>query len=301
MQGYVATIGMFDGVHLGHQFVLHRVVDEARKRGLQSLAITFDRQQSTMLTTLEGKRRLIFQTGIDRTEVLPFTDELKQLTAQAFMEQVLKARLGVKVLLIGYDNRFGHNRAEGFDDYVRYGQALGIEVIGLPPAPSEDRGDNVSSTLIRQLLGEGRVAEAATRLGYPYTIAGRVAHGEHVGTGLGFPTANLTPDSSRQLIPAAGVYAVTVGLEGSSGQKLGMMNIGHRPTFDGRQQTLEVHIFGFSADLYGQPMSVSFIERLREERRFDSPESLCEQLQQDQLRAEQLLKISQQINSKDEE
>lgn len=290
---YVATIGMFDGVHKGHQFVLQQVVACAKERGLQSMAITFDRRQETgdVLTPLDEKLLLLSKTAIDRVEVMPFTKELKQMTARQFMQQVLKEQLGVKVLLTGYDNRFGHNRKEGFEDYVRYGQELGIEVISLPPAPSDDQCGQVSSSLIRQLLRKGRVGEAAEALGYPYTFMGTVAHGEHIGTRLGFPTANLTPIDPHQLIPAPGVYAVKVRLEHSLEQKHGMMNIGHRPTFDGRQQTLEAHIFQLHEDLYGQRLLVSFVERLRDEQRFDSIDALKEQLQKDVVAAQEALGI----------
>ena len=289
--GYVATIGTFDGVHLGHQFVLHHVVEKAHELGLQSMAITFDHtmRRDQVLTSLSAKRLLLSKTGIDRIEVLPFTDELRQMTAREFMQQVLKEQLDVKILLTGYDNRFGHNREEGFDDYVRYGRELGIEVRDLPPAPFKWRGRTISSSFIRQLLAEGHVGKASEGLGYPYTVLGRVEHGEHVGTQLGFPTANLVPVDDRQLIPAAGAYAVKVRMENSVEWKHGMMNIGMRPTFDGHKRTLEVHIFRLSEDLYGQDLLVSFIERLREEQRFENVEALISQLRQDAVLAEQIL------------
>ena len=294
MVGFVATIGMFDGVHLGHQFVLQQTIDLARESGLQPLCITFDHspRQEQVLTPLDEKVRLIRQMGIDRVEVLSFTAELKSLTARQFMEQVLRNQMNVRVLLTGYDNRFGRNREEGFDDYVRYGRELGIEVVSLPPAPSEGREGVVSSSYIRQLLLEGQVAEAAQCLGHPYSISGHVAHGEHIGTELGFPTANLVPSES-QLIPAPGAYAVRVTFNtphSSLHTQSGMMNIGTRPTFDGHEQTLEVHILHFHEDLYGQALSVEFVKRLREERRFDSMEALKEQLKQDAIQAEQAIK-----------
>ena len=297
MTGYVATIGMFDGVHLGHQFVLHHVVETARERGLQSMAITFDHMmhRNQVLTSLSAKRLLLSKTGVDRIEVLQFTDELRQMSAREFMQQVLKEQLDVKILLTGYDNRFGHDRKEVFDDYVRYGRELGIEVRQLPPAPSNGmgmgEGPTVSSSYIRRLLVEGHVGKASEGLGYPYTILGCVEHGEHVGTRLGFPTANLVPVDENQLIPAAGAYAVKVRMENSVEWKHGMMNIGMRPTFDGHKRTLEVHIFRLSEDLYGQQLLVSFVERLREEQRFGSVEDLICQLQQDAVLAEQILNI----------
>lgn len=281
--GYVATIGMFDGVHCGHQFVLQHVVDEARQRGLQSMAITFDKSGPQTLTPLDQKRLLLTKTGIDRIEVLTFNDALKQMTAREFMQQELRDRLGVKVLLTGYDNRFGHNRTEGFDDYVRYGQELGIEVLQLP------QEGEISSSIIRQLVAEGAISKANQLLGNPYTILGSVEHGEHIGTKLGYPTANLVLIDDCQLIPATGVYAVKIRMENSVEWKHGMMNIGMRPTFDGQSQTLEVNVFRLKENLYGQQLQVAFFERLRGEQRFDSIEALKAQLQQDAIKAERIL------------
>ncbi len=282
MQEYVATIGMFDGVHLGHQFVLRQVVSTARERGMLSLAVTFDRRQSLLMPTDEKVRQLT-AAGITRVEVLPFTDALRQMTARDFMQQVLRDQFNVKVLLTGYDNRFGHNREEGYDDYVRYGRELGIEVLRLPAE------GHVCSSLIRQQLQQGQVAEAAALLGYPYTIQGIVAHGEHVGTTMGFPTANLTPDCKQQLIPAPGVYAVMVRVDDDPVARHAMMNIGVRPTFGTHQTTLEAHLFHFHEDLYGHRLSVSFIARLRDERRFDDIEALKRQLHDDKQEAEEIL------------
>ena len=281
--GYVATIGMFDGVHRGHQFVLQHVADEARQRALRSMAITFDKSSAQTLTPLAQKRTLLMNTGIDRIEVLTFNEALKQMTAREFMQQVLRDKYGVKVLLIGYDNRFGHNRTEGFEDYVRYGKELDIEVLQLPAA------GEISSSIIRQQVAAGDISNANELLGHPYTIAGRVAHGEHIGTKLGFPTANIVVDDQCQLIPAAGVYAVNIRMENNTEWKHGMMNIGTRPTFNGQRQTLEVNIFHLSEDLYGQRIEVTFAERLRGEQRFDSAEALKEQLQRDAIEAERIL------------
>jgi riboflavin kinase/FMN adenylyltransferase len=289
MEGYVATIGMFDGVHRGHQFVLQHVVDEARQRGLQSMAITFDKTGPETLTPLAQKRILLMKTGIDRIEVLTFDDALKHMTARQFMQQVLHDEYGVKVLLTGYDNRFGYNRLEGFDDYVRYGKELGIEVTSLPPAPSKRKGSCVSSSLIRELIADGNISEANELLGYPYTLLGSVEHGEHIGTKLGFPTANIVIEDQCQLVPATGAYAVKIRMENSVEWKHGMMNIGTRPTFDGQRQTMEVNVFRLKENLYGQQLQVAVVERLRGEQRFDSIEALKEQLQQDAIEAERIL------------
>ena len=280
---------MFDGVHRGHQFVIRQLVEQARQHDLQPLIITFDRspRQEQVLTPLDEKLRLIRETGVNDIEVLQFTPELKSLSARQFMQQELRERLGVRLLLTGYDNRFGHNREEGFDDYVRYGQELGVTVVGLPAEGS------VSSSHIRQLLTEGLVEDATECLGHRYTISGHVGHGEHIGTGLGFPTANLVPDDALQLIPATGAYAVSVRLSHPDGSTpslhKGMMNIGTRPTFGGHETTLEVHILNHHENLYGQSLSVAFVSRLREERRFNSAEDLVQQLQQDAIKAESII------------
>ena len=291
--GYVATIGMFDGVHRGHQYVLQQVVQTARERGLQSMAITFDHtlRKDPLLTTLNDKLSLLQRLGIDRIEVLAFTDALKQMTAREFMQQVLKERLGVRVLLIGYDNRFGRGRSEGFDDYLRYGRELDIDLVQLSAQGT------VCSSFIRQQLKEGRVAEAAELLGHPYLLEGRVEHGEHIGTRLGYPTANLVP-ADGQLIPASGVYAVRVSLDQQPTLYAAMMNIGTRPTFEGHKQTLEVNILDFEGDLYGKSLTVHFIERLRDEQRFDSEEALVRQLEVDSSTVENLLNNDTNIGSR---
>lgn len=298
----VATIGMFDGIHLGHRFVISHLCHVAHERGLLSCVVTFDRHprqvvgrssSGKLLTTLDERLLLLSKTGVDVCVVLPFTEAMAALTAREFMLHVLQEQLGVSVLLTGYDNRFGHrteqNWHEGFDDYVSYGHSIGMEVQALPPAATTGTaGRPASSSLIRQLLAEGDVAAANEQLGLPYFLTGTVVSGEHIGTDLGFPTANLTvaPD---KLVPAPGVYAVYVRLANSVEQKHGMMNIGHRPTFDGQETTLEVNIFRFGGNLYGQQLHVAFIDRIRAERRFDSPEELAHQLRTDAITAESLL------------
>ena len=316
MKPCVATIGMFDGVHKGHRFVLAHVCDYARKQGLQAMVITFDRHprevvqtdwRPLLLTTNEERLRLLAETGIDYVKVLHFTSEMAGMSARDFMV-MMKEQLGVKVLLMGYDNRFGHDRQETFEDYVRYGEDIGMEVRQLPSlgqrsevegqrSEVEGQGPEVSSSMVRRLLAEGAVKEAAECLGYPYSITGKVVKGEHIGTGLGYPTANLQPNDSRKMIPAPGVYAVSVTVEGQrskvEGQRskdiyMGMMNIGTRPTFGVHPQTLEVHILDYEGDLYGKEITVSFIKRLREERCFDNKEELKTQLEEDRRRVEEL-------------
>lgn len=295
----VATVGMFDGVHRGHQHVIRQVVEKAREAGVSSTVITFDKVprqvldpsfRPQLLTTLEEKESIIKQLGVDVLAILPFTRETASLSAQAFMQQVLHERLRTEVLITGYDNRFGHDRTEGFDDYVRYGRELGMQVLRGDVQLMDDGHRPVSSSVIRQLLAEeGRVDLMPHYLTRFYQLRGRVTPGEHIGHQLGYPTANLEPDEADKLIPASGVYAVWTTLEGEQQPRAAMMNIGNRPTFHGRRQTLEVNILDFTGDLYGQTMTVSFVERLRAERRFDSPEALAAQLEADKKQVKEIL------------
>ena len=295
----VATVGMFDGVHLGHQHVIGRVVAEARRRDLSSTVITFDRPprqvldpsfHPQLLTTLAEKEAIIGQLGVDRLVVLPFTKEMAGLSARAFMEQVLCRQLHTALLITGYDNRFGHDRTEGFDDYVRYGREMGMQVSRGDAELMADGQQPVSSSVIRQLLSvEGRVDLMPHYLTRLYQVSGRVAAGEHIGHRLGYPTANLEPDTADKLLPAPGVYAVWATIAGEQQPRAAMMNIGMRPTFHGTHQTLEVNILDFDGDLYGQPLSVAFVERLRAEQCFESAEALATQLKTDQEQVKKIL------------
>lgn len=294
----VATIGFFDGVHKGHRFLINHVIQEAVDSGLQSTVITFDQHprqvlQSDyvpqMLSRFERKMSLLANTGIDNGVVLHFDKEIASLSSYDFMKNVLRDRLNVKKLVIGYDNRFGHNRDEGFEDYVRYGNELGIEVIRNQAFVLN--GVNVSSSVIRSFLKEGEVEMAEMCLGYHYTIMGKVVHGYKQGRKMGFPTANIDMSDSHQLIPAPGVYAVKVHIDGENKCRHGMMNIGRRPTFGGDDITLEINIFDFSDDIYDRILHVSFIHRIREERKFNNALELASQLKDDRrLVEEQFLK-----------
>ena len=226
--GSVATIGVFDGVHLGHQLVIGKVLEQARQRGLVSTVITFDRSprevldpsfRPQLLTTLEEKSDIIASLGVDQLVVLPFTREMASLSAWDFMQQVLSDQLHVKVLFTGYDNRFGHDRTEGFDDYVHYGVKLGMQVLRGDVELMDGGSLAVSSSEIRRLLAdEGRVELMPRYLTRRYVLKGRVMPGEHIGHKIGYPTANLEPDGTGKLIPAAGVYAVWAMLEGEQSQ-----------------------------------------------------------------------------------
>jgi riboflavin kinase/FMN adenylyltransferase len=203
------------------------------------------------------------------------------------MREILRDQLSVELLVTGYDHRFGHDRSEGFDDYVRYGQQLSMVVVRGDVAMMDNQVA-VSSTVIRQLLAEeGRVDRMPEVLTRRYMLSGRVVSGEHIGHELGFPTANLEPDCKEKLIPANGAYAVWAIVDGH--RMPAMMNIGTRPTFEGKQQTLEVHILKAVGNLYGQKLTVEFVSRLRTEQRFDTREALIAQLKHDKQKTEDIL------------
>lgn len=287
-QPCVATIGFFDGVHCGHQFLIEDVKEEAKKSGLKSLVITFDKHprqvlqqsyQPQLLTTLEEKLHLLTLTGIDDVYVLHFTKEMAALTAYDFMAQVLRDKLNVKKLVIGYDNRFGHNRAEGFEDYVRYGKELGIEV--LQARPFEIYGVKVSSSVVRSFLNGGEVEMAKKCLGRPFMLEGNIVKGFQEGRKMGFPTANLSVEDGL-LIPADGVYATEVKVNGQGKWLKAMTNIGNRPTFHGTKRTIETYIFDFDRDIYGNQLVLKFIKKIRDEKQFGSEKELAEQLKKDE-------------------
>ena len=294
-----ATIGFFDGVHRGHEFLVQQLRERAAAGGWQSMVVTFDRHprqvlhsdwQPELLCTLHDKELMLRRTGIDHLVVLPFDMQLASLSARDFMQQVLRDRLGVRLLLTGYDNRFGHrtqNSHEGFSDYVRYGSELGIEVVCGQPLLLD--GEAISSSRVRRLLSEGRVEDAARCLGRPYELCGEVVHGEQMGRRMGFPTANLQLESGCLLVPRDGVYAVEVVLPNDDQQLTGVTNIGMRPTFDGHCHTIETHILDFRRSIYHQPMTIRFVARLRSEQHFDSADTLARQMTADVRKAKEII------------
>ena len=295
----VATIGFFDGVHKGHRFLIRQVGCLAAERHLASLLITFRTHPREalhadylpqLLTTYEEKCMWLAATDADACAILDFTPELAAMPAREFMEEILRARLNVKVLVIGYDHRFGHDRSEGFEDYVAYGHELGVEVVR---AEAFSMGEvHVSSSMVRACLSEGEVGMAARCLGHPYELTGHVVEGFHVGHELGYPTANLAVEDVRKLVPAGGVYAVWVRDRGDSGKRqwMGMLNIGCRPTLEnGDTRTIEVCLLDFVGDLYGHRLTLAFVARLRDERKFRNKGELAHQLRMDEEQVRRLL------------
>jgi len=284
----VVTVGTFDGVHRGHQAIIDYLESRAQAQGGPSTLVSFDPhprsvvhgKEVPLLTTVEERANLLEGLGIDRFVVIPFSSEFAQLNPEAYVEEILVQRVGFQEITVGYDHRFGKKRAGDVDLLKELGPQYGFDVDVIPPQEVDQ--DVVSSRTIRDLLQEkGDVEAAAERLGRPYQLAGVVARGEGRGRKIGYPTANLALEDARKLVPKRGVYATIVKLPNGN-QWGGMMNIGRRPTFDEMDVTVEVHLFDFQGDLYGDRLSVQFLQRLRDEQKFDSAEDLALQLSEDE-------------------
>ena len=283
----IATTGFFDGVHTGHRLVIERLVSLAHERGDESLVVTFwphpravlqdGARELRLLTTLEEKKAMLAALGVDRVEVLDFTRAFASLTAEQYLRDILRTRLGVTTLLVGYDNRLGSDRLTA-PALAPLAQEVGIELIELPPLSfrAESRNLEVSSTKIRCALQDGRIEEATSMLGYGYSLTGVVVAGNRMGRTIGFPTANLRLYEPLKLVPARGVHVVEAEVLGKKYR--GMTDIGTRPTVGGTFPTIETHILDFDEDIYGLPLTITFLRRLRDEIHFPSLEALKDQL-----------------------
>lgn len=281
----VVTVGVFDGVHLGHQTIMRIVKAGAEARKVRSVAVTFDRlpeelvsptSSTSYISTLDQRLELIAQQGMDMSVVLPLGPEVLDMSAEDFVTEILHRKLRTVQLVVGTNFVFGKGRAGNLDLLRRMGQKLGFEVIGVSPIKLD--GSLVSSTVIRRLIANGNIERANELLGHPFTLQGEVVTGEGIGRTLGFPTANMQV-SDRQIIPAKGVYAVTLDLDGR--KWIGASNIGLRPTVGGRHSLVEVYIIGFSGNIYGREIRVEFHHRIREETRFHDVDALKRQIQAD--------------------
>ncbi len=283
----VVATGFFDGVHVGHRLVIQQLVDAAAVRGDESMVITFwphprnvlqkEARSLRLLTTLEEKKRMLHDLGVNHVEIIPFTKDFSMLTTEDYIN-LLKEKYGVKTVLLGYDNRMGFD-AKGADEVARIAEGLGVEVLR-GDMVSSGKGYAVSSTKIRERLEEGDVKSAASMLGYDYGLHGVVVSGNRIGRTIGFPTANMQLYEPLKLVPSNGVYFVRVNTLGRD--FYGMCNIGYRPTVgSGNGRTIETNIFGFDEDIYGLDMSLTFVSRIREEKRFDSLDDLKTQLERD--------------------
>jgi riboflavin kinase/FMN adenylyltransferase len=284
------TIGTFDGVHFGHQRILEKLVSDAKNAGKKSILLTFfphprmvlQKDSSLeLINTIEERKNLLAKTGLDYLIIHPFSKEFSRLTALAFVRDILVNQFNVSKLCIGYDHHFGKNREGNITQLQEYSKLYDFDIEEIPAQDIDDV--SVSSTKIRKALAEGNVKTANTYLGYSFMLNGNVVNGKQLGGKIGFPTANIDVEEAYKLIPKTGVYVVRSTIKDEI--IYGMMNIGKRPTVDGKHQTIEVHFFDFNQDLYEQSLTVELLYFLRDEHKFDSVEHLISQLQKDEIQA----------------
>lgn len=295
MENAIVTTGTFDGVHIGHQTILKRLVEVARKENGESVLITFFPHPRMvlqkdldikLLNTVSEKIALLSKTGIDHLLVFPFTKEFSRISSIDFVRDILVNKIGTKKLVIGYDHQFGRNREGSFQHLVEYGPVYGFEVEEIPAQDIEDTA--VSSTKIRKALTEdGDIKTAGKYLGDLYHLSGIVVGGKKLGSKIGFPTANIKIEEDYKLIPKDGVYAVQLEIDKQFYK--GMLNIGKRPTVDGSTRTIEVNIFDFSREIYNHEIKLCFVDRIRDEHKFEDLDALKVQLDKDMVKALELL------------
>ena len=282
----IVTIGTFDGVHIGHQKIIEDIVSEGLNRGLKTVVLTLfphprmvlqKDSNLKLLNTIEERINILKSFGVEDVVVKAFTTEFSQLSAYEYIQQILSEELNSKVVVVGYDHHFGKNRSGNIQVLKRFAQEFGFEVREIKAQQIEDVA--VSSTKIRRALEDGDVRTANTYLGYEYPLSGVVIQGNKLGRTIGFPTANLEVNADYKLIPKDGVYVVKSSSKGNI--IFGMMNIGSNPSFPNKGRSIEVHFFNFSEDLYNKSLDIRFLQRLRDEIKFDSVEDLKNQLQVD--------------------
>ena len=292
----VVTSGTFDGVHLGHQKILSRVKEVAEKIQGETVVITFwphprlvlypEDTTLKLLNTFEEKAELLREEGIQHLIRIPFTKEFSELSSEDFITRILVNTIGTKKLVIGYDHRFGHNREGSFEELKKNGPRYGFDVEEIPQQDVDHVA--VSSTKIRKALDSGDLESATHFLGKPYTISGRVVKGDRLGRLMGFPTANIDIDTHYKLVPADGIYAVQViyGHDAFGG----MLYIGHRPTIGGSHKSIEVNVFDFDKDIYGETLTIKFLHMIRSDAKFNDLDDLKKQLHRDKEDALKLLR-----------
>jgi len=293
----VATIGIFDGVHTGHRFILDHLTTQARTYGGESVVVTLwphprivlnkELHNFKLLHTLEEKIREMERHGIDHLIVVPFDKEIASLSACDFVQQYLVDRMGVEVLLLGYDNRFGKDRKGDPEGLRMCAEKNRYRIEKLPEYDSKH--GSVSSTSIREAILEGDLQNAGNMLGYHYYLSGNIVEGNHIGRQMGFPTANIHPMDPYKLIPMNGVYAIRTELRGELYN--GMLNIGFRPTIDSAMavKTIEAHLFGVTGDFYDEKVVIHFVKRIRNEMKFSGLDALKQQLQKDKDNIQKIL------------
>lgn len=278
----VVTLGTFDGVHLGHQKIIQRLLNA----GLESVVLTFSQHPRSvlhkdsnvkLLNTKEEKIALLEKYGIDNLIIQNFDTKFSELSGEAFVKNILVEQLNIQKIIIGYDHRFGNNRSSDIHDLIYFGKKYHFDVEQISAKEIDDI--SVSSTKIRNAIEEGDIKLANEYLGYPYTFSGLVIKGKQLGRVIGFPTANLELNDSRKILPKNGVYIVNGYWDNNCHQ--GMMNIGVKPTVDGQNLTIEVHFLDLNQDLYDKEIEIQVLDFLREERKFDSLDALKQQLSED--------------------
>ena len=291
----VVTIGSFDGVHLGHRQIIHQLIREAEKVGGETVIITFHPHPRlvinpsasiNLINTLEEKTVLLEQLGVDNLVVVPFEEKFANLSAAGYIEDFLLYYFHPHTLIIGYDHRFGKARKGDFRLLEQYAQSAAFQLIEIPQHVLHDAG--ISSTRIREDLLTGNIEKANDLLGYPYCFEGTVVKGNQLGRTIGYPTANIRVNDKQKIVPGKGVYAVMLQINNEvydGNSFTGMMNIGVRPTVDGLNEVIEVNIFDFDADIYGEPVKESVHRRLRAEKKFGSLDELKDQLAKDRSEA----------------
>lgn len=294
----VISIGTFDGVHLGHRKVLNHLVEKAQKTACESIVLTFEPHPRIilnpndypirLLTTFEEKIKLLSELGINYLIVLNFTRKFSKTSYEDFVKNILVDKLKIRTLVVGYDNKFGRNRWGSFEKFLEMSEKIDFDVERVD-ALSTKTNENISSTKIREILSlKGDVEKAAKYLGYPFSFEGKTVVGERYGRRIGFPTANLILQNPHKIIPAIGVYAITI--QHKSDTYKGMINIGFRPTISQqRQLSVEAHIFDFDKDIYGEILKINFYFRIRDEIKFESRDVLNKQLNKDKVIASRLL------------
>lgn len=282
----ILTLGTFDGVHIGHKKILERLNQNTENGKYESLVLTFfphprmvlqEKSEIKLLNTIQEKSKLLEATGIENLVIHPFNESFSRLTAEEFVHSILVDQFHIQKIIIGHDHRFGRNRTANIDNLIAFGAEYGFEVEQISAQEIQDV--SVSSTKIRKALQDGNMVLANQYLGYAYFLTGEVVKGKQLGRTIGFPTANIHIEEDYKLIPKNGVYVVRTCIDQK--EVFGMMNIGFNPTVNGQKQTIEVNLFDFDADIYGQKLEISLLKYLREEQKFGSVDLLKEQLNQD--------------------
>lgn len=284
----IVTIGTFDGVHLGHQSILKKIVDAKNLENIESALLTFFphprmvlQQDASikLLNTIDEKAELMDKFGIDNLIIHPFDAVFSNLSAEQFVKEILVDKLNIHKIIIGHDHRFGKNRTADINDLILFGEKYGFEVEQIGAKEIDEIA--ISSTKIRKALLDGNIKLANEYLGYPYFISGKVVKGKQIGRTIGFPTANIQINETYKLLPKNGVYVVSSEMD--SVLRFGMMNIGNNPTLGENEQSIEVHFFDVKEDIYNKNLRISILENIREEQKFNSLNELRAQLEKDKL------------------